>query len=401
MTNPLAEPFKKTFRTTATHVVKAPGRVNLIGEHLDYNGLPVLPMAIQRRVEMVFRSRDDEMVRLANATSSAYDPMEFRLSRKVPRGPAGDWENYPKAAGQALTREFGLMGGLDGLVASNLPVAVGLSSSAALVVAVALAIMEVNIYDLEPGELAELLAEGERYVGTRGGAMDQAVCLLAEKGTASRIEFDPLSVTHVPIPDDWRFVVASTLVKAEKSGAAKEAYNARTRECAEALEAVAPRVDADDPPGSYSELLERVDSTDELVAMADEVMNETLLRRFRHVVTEARRVREAEEALRAGELAAFGSLLDASHRSLRNDYEVSSPELDELLRVAWEGGAAGARLTGAGFGGCILAVCRKGEDKGLIAALDEAYYAKRDVEGPLKMHRFVAKPRGGAAVEPL
>lgn len=400
MTSPLAEPFKRTFRTTATHVVKAPGRVNLIGEHLDYNGLPVLPMAIQRRVEMVFCSRDDEMVRLANATSSAYGPREFRLSRKVPRGPAGDWGNYPKAAGQALTREFGLMGGLDGLVASNLPVAVGLSSSAALVVAVALAIMEVNIYDLGPRELAKLLAEGERYVGTKGGAMDQAVCLLAEKGTASRIEFDPLSVTHVPIPDDWRFVVASTLVTAEKSGPAREAYNTRTRECAEALEAVAPRVDAGDPPSSYPELLERA-STEELVAMADEVMNETLLRRFRHVVTEAKRVHEAEAALRAGELSAFGSLLDASHRSLRNDYEVSSPELDELLRVAWEGGAAGARLTGAGFGGCIVAVCRKGEDKDLIAALDEGYYAERDVEGSLKKHRFVARPRGPATVEPL
>ena len=214
MTTPLADPFKRTFKTMATHVVKAPGRVNLIGEHIDYNGLPVLPMAIQRRVEMVFCSRDDEMVRLANATSKAFGPREFRLGRRVPRGPAGDWGNYPRAAAQALTGEFGLLGGLDGLVASNLPIAVGLSSSAALVVAVGLAIMEVNIYDLEREELAELLAAGERYVGTQGGGMDQAVCLLAEKGSATRISFDPLAVTHVPIPDDWRFVVASTLVKA-------------------------------------------------------------------------------------------------------------------------------------------------------------------------------------------
>lgn len=401
MTSPLAEPFKKTFRTMATHVVKAPGRVNLIGEHIDYNSLPVLPMAIQRRVEMVFCSRDDEMVRLGNATSREYGPREFRLARTVPRGPAGDWGNYARAAGQALTRQFGLMGGLDGLVASNLPIAVGLSSSAALVVAVALAIMEVNIYDLEPPELADLLAEGERYVGTKGGGMDQAVCLLAEPGTATRISFDPLTVTHVPVPDDWRFVVASTLAKAEKAGNAREAYNARTRECAEALEAVAPRVDADDPPKSYPELLERGGSAEELVAMADEVMNETLLRRFRHVVTEAERVDRAVEAMKAGDLGTFASLLDASHRSLRNDYEVSSPELDELLMAAWEGGAAGARLTGAGFGGCILAVCRQGEDKGLIAALDENYYAGRKVDGPLKKHRFVARARGAASVELL
>ena len=377
-------------------VSRAPGRVNLIGEHIDYNGLPVLPMALDREIVLRFRPRSDARVILRN-TDSRFQPTEFEASADIPKAPAGAWGNYPRAAAQILWRETGPLTGLEGEISSNLPAAAGLSSSSALVVATALALLDSIGREVPRNQLMAMLARGERYVGLAGGGMDQAISLGGRSGHAMRIDFRPsVSLTSVPVPDDWRIIVASSMVEAAKSAGARDAYNSRVAECRSALELVATRGLGIDPPADYHELLGRVPAA-ELLEPARAVLPELLYRRFRHVVTEAVRVAEAEESLRRADLASFGRLLQASHASLRDDYEVSGPELDQLVSIAVGAGAAGARLTGAGFGGAILAVASAGDAPHVIETLRREFYEPRRVAS-LNEVLFPVEPSAGASV---
>jgi galactokinase len=383
----------------ATHLVQAPGRVNLMGDHIDYNGLPVLPIAIQRRVFLLYRERDDATVRLVNA-DERYPAREFVLSETIEPSPEGDWSNYVKAAARALAQRFDVRRGFDAAVGSDIPTAAGLSSSSALVVAGALAVLHVNEIWVDRMELAELLAAAEHYVGTRGGGMDQAICLAARRHSASRIDFGPLRLTAHPIPPEWHFVVAFSLMPAEKSGVARETYNTRVRECREALTRVAEALGLTGRVDSYPALMaERPVAA--LIETADAVLEDPLARRFRHVLTEAERVRRAERALLAYDLRGFGRLMSDSHHSLRDDFEVSRPELDELVDISTRAGAAGARLTGAGLGGCIIALCPVVRAPRVLDALARRYYAERGAQEPLEQILFVAEPSGGASVAPL
>jgi galactokinase len=376
--------------------VCVPGRVNLIGDHIDYNGLSVLPMAIQRHVSVLYRERSDTSVHIAS-TDDRYAPREFELAKDIDPFPAGDWGNYAKAAAQGLGQHFKIKRGYDAVVHSDIPVAAGLSSSSAVVVANALAILHANEIEIERLKLAEILAEAEHYVGTRGGGMDQAICLAARRHSASRIDFGPLRLTAHLIPPEWQFVIAFSLVLAEKSGLARETYNSRTRECREALALLTETLKLSDRVDSYPALLaERRPA--QLVRTAEDILEERLLRRFRHVATESDRVRRSEKALTAYDLRAFGRLMTESHASLRDDYEVSCAELDELVELSTHAGAAGARLTGAGLGGCIVALCSEKKTKKVLKALADRYYGKREFEGRLEDQLFVAEPSGGAAV---
>ena len=243
--------------TDRTWQAIAPGRVNLIGEHTDYNGLPVLPIAIDRDIRIDFRVAGEPMVRLDNA-STRFAPFDFRLDRPIEAAPQGDWSNYVRAAARGLLDHgIALPRGVTGRVTGNVPIASGLSSSSALVVAAALALLKANGVEvgavsglegypavptgpaLSRLELAALMARAERFVGLQGGGMDQAACLHGVEGQALRIDFDPLRVTPVVVPEGWRWVVASSLVRAEKSAGAREAYNERARQCREALAVVA------------------------------------------------------------------------------------------------------------------------------------------------------------------
>jgi len=381
-------------------VVRAPGRVNLIGEHTDYNGLPVFPLALQLGVELVGRPRADGQVRATN-TAARFTASSFALAPRIEPAPAGDWSNYLRAAAQHLVERHGLRRGLDLTVTSDLPSAAGLSSSSALVVAAALALLEANAVELPRLELMRACAEAERYVGTHSGGMDQAICLAGRRGHALVIDFEPLRFEAVPIPADWRFVVADTGVRAEKSGAARAAYNRCTAECRAALEAFqAARVvpPGTDGPASYAELA-AAHGADELCERAARYLPPVLLARFRHVLTEAARVRAAREAMQRGDLPGFGRLMDASHASLRDDYRVSCAELDELCSVLRTGGAAGARLTGAGFGGCAVALCREREIEPLLARVEERYLRPRGLEPRNSL--LVAEASDGARVERL
>jgi galactokinase len=260
----------------------------------------------------------------------------------------------------------------------------------------ALAIMRANGVTVASLELMDLLGRGERYVGTAGGGMDQAIILGAQAGCASRIDFHPLRLTPTTVPADWQFIVAWSLVHAEKSGAARQAYNERTGQCDEARRLVAGRLGHREDI-TYPALLAAA-SVEELLQVAGSTLSEVLARRFRHVVTEGTRVPQAEAALAARDLGLFGQLLDASHRSLRDDYEVSHPELDRLVELARAAGAAGARLTGAGFGGSIVALCRIERATDVVAALRERFYAPRGAADGVGRHVFMAEPSAGAEV---
>ncbi len=395
----LAAQFVKRFGKSPTHSAAAPGRVNLIGEHIDYAGLSVLPIAIQRRVTLAYCHRPDTSVSLANRDPQ-YADRTFTLDGSVDPYQAGDWGNYVRAAAQGLRDCYGSLQGIDAVVCSDLPAAAGLSSSSALVVVSALALLDRNGITIDRLELAELLAKAERYVGVHGGGMDQAICLSAQPDTASRIDFNPLRLRTISVPSDWCFIVASSLVRASKSSEARTAYNQRTRECDEALATVLRGLRMSPRIRNYQELLAQV-SGEAIEAVADGELHGVLRKRFRHVVSEAVRVSRAEEAMREGDVAKFGVLMRQSHDSLRHDFDVSCPELDELVSIATAAGAAGARLTGAGFGGCIVALCHKDEGDGILRTLADRFYADRGLEGDLRDELFIARSSEGASVRQL
>jgi galactokinase len=368
--------------------------VNLIGEHTDYNGLPVFPMALQRECRLLVRARRDATVNVADANPE-FPARTFELGASIDPYPGGDWGNYVKAAGQALVQRCGELRGFDAVVSSDIPIAAGLSSSSALVVASALATLRVNELSIDALELMDQMAEAERYVGLRGGGMDQAICLGAVPGSACRIDFDPLRLIPVAVPPEWQFVVAYSLIRAPKSGSVRESYNLRTRQCREALSAVVASLDLAPDVGSYSGLLSRQPAATAIGA-AEAALDATLFRRFRHVVTEGVRVDQAQTALVEEDIAAFGRLMVESHCSLREDYEVSCPELDQLVEIALGSGAWGARLTGAGFGGCIVALADVEHVALVLEALQREYYVNRTFAGKAEDQLFAVVPSGGA-----
>jgi galactokinase len=357
-------------------------------------------MAIQREARIAFRPREDGMIVL-HAADPGFPTVEFELRPGVPPDGAGHWGNYVKAAANELARRHAIWLGLEGVLASDIPVAAGLSSSSAIVIAVGLALAELNEVPVEERAFAELMADAERYTGTRGGGMDQAISLAARAGFAARLSFGPLRIQHVAVPEEWCFVVADTGVRVEKSGAAQKAYNLRRAECEEAFELVVEEVVraslARTTPASYPDLI-RLLGAERAMSVGEDILDRNLFRRYRHVVTEAGRVDDAVERLRSSDLAGFGTLMDASHGSLRTDFLMSSGELDELTAIAREGGAYGARLTGAGLGGCIVAVADRHAAEGVLETLAREYYAPRKLTGDLRARAFVAVPSPGASV---
>jgi galactokinase len=295
---------------------------------------------------------------------------EFDLRRPLVAIGGGDWRDYARAAARWLVDTTGAERGMDALVTSDLPMASGLSSSSALVVACALAFARVNDLAVGRVRLAHELALAEQFAGTRGGGMDQAASLLSRAGHVSFVSFEPLRVEYVPFPDEAVVIVVDSGERAAKSGTARRAYNERRAAGVEALRRVAASLDA--VGSSYATLL-RERAAAELVEAAEDVLDGdgALLRSFRHTVREACRVDAAAAALRRGDIPALGRLLVASHRSLRDDLAVSTERLDAIVEVALHAGALGARLTGAGFGGSAIALA----DAGRAAPVREALEA--------------------------
>ena len=356
-------------------MISAPGRVNLIGEHIDYHGLPVLPIALRHSIRVHFHPRSDCKI---SVTSGAYGHREFTWTAGLTPVARGDWENYLRAAAQAIAGKWGVMNGIDATIDADLPAAAGLSSSSALIVAVTLSLLRANHREASFEELMQILPDGEQFVGTRGGGMDHAASLASREGCASLIEFVPLAIHHIPIPADWAFLVANILHTAEKSGAVRERYNAVRTAGTEALRETGF--------ASYAEAIQGRTEED-LRALA---AAKHLPPPFLHVVTEASRVRHAVEAMHANDAGRFGRLLLESHASLRDRLQVSCPALDRLVDAAMASGAAGARLTGAGFGGCAVVFCHRADlSKVHDGLVDRFYSGCRD-------HILPAEPGRGA-----
>jgi galactokinase len=363
--------------------ISVPGRVNLIGEHVDYHGLPVLPMAIQRRIRIAWRPRTDNRVR---AVSLGYGQREFTWTDKLQAGAPGEWENYVKAAAQAVHDHWNINRGIDAAVVSDLPPAAGLSSSSALLTGFSLALLAANGIRTSFDELMGVLPEGEYFVGTRGGGMDHAAVLASKAGCALLVHFVPVSACAVPIPKDWAFLVAHSLTTAEKSGAVRAEYNSRRTAGTRALE----RLGFD----SYAAAIAGR-TVDEIRALAAAKLEGEEQRCFLHVAGEALRTTAAVDALRAADAETFGRLLNESHDSLRDLLRVSNGALDSLVSTARDAGALGARLTGAGFGGCAVVFCHSSKREQIADALVSRYYSGRP-GFDRAVHLMEAEPSGGA-----
>jgi galactokinase len=336
---------------------RAPGRVNLIGEHTDYSEGFVLPMAIDRATVAAAAPRDDRRVRVRSLERG--ETAELDLDARDPR-PEGSWIDYAYGVALALARRVALRGA-DLAVATTVPIGAGLSSSAAFELSVASALLALAGASLPPRELARVGREAENgFVGLRSGIMDQLASACGVRDHALLIDCRSEELTPVPIPREAAVVVADSGVKHELSGSA---YNARRAESEEAARLLGARTLRDVSAG-------------ELARRGGE-LPDVLRRRARHVVSENARVLAAADAFRAGDLARAGELMNASHDSLRDDYEVSAPELDLLVDAARAvSGVFGARMTGGGFGGSIVVLAGRDAVGPLTTALEAAYRAR-------------------------
>ena len=363
--------------------VRVPGRVNLIGEHIDYHNLPVLPIAIGRGIRIRFRARADAVI---HGESAGFGARSFEWTRALDASADGDWINYAKAAAQAVANRWVPGFGIDAEVTADLPPAAGLSSSSALLTAFTLALLKANGIAAEFDELMSVLPEAEYFVGTRGGGMDHAAVLGARHGHALLVRFAPVSISQVHIPEDWAFLIAHSMTQAEKSSALRAEYNLRRAAGDRALVRLGVQ--------SYRAVVDS-GSAEEWLARARDVLTGPELDSFLHTVGEALRVRDAVAAMQRGDAATFGNLLNESHISLRDRLRVSCPELDELVQAALDSGASGARLTGAGFGGCAVVFCPARDRRRIADGLIERYYAGRPGFDP-GTHLMEAVPSDGA-----
>lgn len=373
--------FAEVFAGAPPRVAFAPGRVNLIGEHTDYNDGFVLPMAISRGVAVAFRRRTDRLIRahstsLDLTTTLALDDLDSTSRR--------DWAAYIAGVAWALTTEGLQVPGLDLCVAADLPIGAGLSSSAAIEVAVARAFAAAGGWAWDPVQTARLCQKVENeFVGMQCGVMDQFASAVSEEGCALLLDCRSLRHEPVPIPDSAVVVVMDTGVRRTLTSGA---YNERRAAC----EAAVTAIKAVDPT---IRALRDVDAA--LLERARGRMSDIVLRRARHVVAENLRPVLMAEALRDGDLAAAGTLMNDSHASLRDLFEVSCPELDLLAGIARDHAACfGARMTGAGFGGCAVALVDRAGAEAFAAAIVARYGATSG----LPTWAWICKPKAGASL---
>jgi galactokinase len=360
----LATRFAQRFGA-APRIFRAPGRVNVIGEHTDYNDGFVLPAALELATFVAILPRRDRLLR---ATSLAFDStVGIDLDDAAPTL-REDWSDYVRGVALVLERGGHRLVGADMMIAGNLPVGAGLSSSAALEVAVGYALLNVARIPVDLVALANWCRSAENdFVGMRCGIMDQLVSCCGIPGHALLIDCRSLAIRPVEIDPCIRLVVCNTMVHHEL---ASGEYNKRRAECEEGVARLA---------GSLGKIDALRDVTMADLAKHATVLPETILRRCRHVVSENDRVLSAAAALESSDLALCGRLMNESHRSLRDDYEVSSSELDLMVALA-NGlpGVYGSRMTGGGFGGSIVSLVEAGAVDHFRESIARAY---RDATG--------------------
>ncbi|HEX6703751.1 MAG TPA: galactokinase [Albitalea sp.] len=334
--------FRAAFGRSPTHLVQAPGRVNLIGEHTDYNDGFVLPCAIDRGTVVAAAKREDRRVRVVAADlGHALD--EFSLDAPIASRPDAHWADYVRGSVKHLMAHGVALAGAELAVAGDVPQGAGLSSSASLELAVLQAFKTLYVLDtLQPSRMAQIAQEAEnRFVGCECGIMDQLISARGIEGHAALIDCRSLEVSAVPLPAGIAVLIVDSRVQ---RGLVGSEYNLRRQQCEAAARHAGVKALRD---LSWPQFEARAAGLDPLI-----------VRRARHVITENQRTLEAAQALAAGDMRRMGALMAESHASMRDDFEITVPPVDRLAELlqALIGDAGGARMTGGGFGGCVVAL---------------------------------------------
>ncbi|NWF63053.1 MAG: galactokinase [Chloroflexi bacterium] len=372
--NDLIHSFESHFNAKPVFIAHAPGRVNLIGEHTDYNDGFVLPMAIDRGVWLALRPRQDGKVRIFSLDLETESEFEiYSLHRE------GGWIEYPKGIASELIKAGYSLKGFDAVLTGNVPRGAGLSSSAAVELATACAFAAASGFEWDAPRMARLAQKAENeWVGVNCGIMDQMASAACKEAHALFLDCRSLEIQHAPLPQDVSVVILDT---STRRGLVDSAYNERRSQCEKAADWLRVKALRD---VSVEEFHKRKTGLDEIT-----------IRRARHVVTENARVLEALEAMKQGDVKRLGELFNASHESLRDDFEVTNDALNIMVACAREQpGCYGARMTGAGFGGCAVALVEREKAEAFAQDVAAAYRHRCDLEASI----YVCQASAGARI---
>ncbi|ADU68471.1 galactokinase [Pantoea sp. At-9b] len=369
--------FVETFGYQPSHSIQAPGRVNLIGEHTDYNDGFVLPCAIDYQTVIACAKRDDRQVRVVAVD---YDNQQDSFSLDAPIEPLSEpmWANYVRGVVKHLQKRDASFGGVDMVISGNVPQGAGLSSSASLEVAVGTVFQQLYQLPLDGAAIAVNGQEAEnQFVGCNCGIMDQLISALGKQDHAMLLDCRSLSTRAVPMPADVAVVIINSNFRRTLVGSE---YNTRREQC--------------ETGARFFNKPALRDVTLAEFTAAEAQLDPLVAKRVRHVITENARTLEAADALSAGDLTLMGKLMAESHASMRDDFEITVPPIDQLVEIvkAEIGPRGGVRMTGGGFGGCIVALMPTDLVDQVQAAVAEQYEAKTGIKETF----YVCKASEGA-----
>ena len=379
----LAVEFAYRFGRVPT-VSRAPGRVNLIGEHTDYNDGFVMPAALEFATLTAASPRPDRRLRVYSMIMD--ETREFDLN-SPPAAPAGDWSDYILGVALMLEKSGRTLSGADLVVWTDVPIGAGLSSSAALEVSCAHALITAARLPFEPIEIAKVCQRAENdFVGMRCGVMDQYISCRGVAGNALLIDCRSLASRNVAIAANLRLLVANSMVRHQHAGGE---YNARREACEEGVRLLSRNL------GPIKALR---DVTPDQLEASRHKLPDLIYRRCRHIVTENARVLEAERALDAGDFVACGHAMNASHVSMRDDFEITCPEVDTLVGLAQTvEGVYGSRMTGGGFGGCTVSLIEASAVETASRIMIDGYRIATGLEAEI----FACAPSDGVRLIPV
>jgi len=379
----LVDRVQKTFASSyghaPTHLVQAPGRVNLIGEHTDYNGGFVLPCAINYQTIVASTARKDNLIRII-AVDYGNQTDEFDLSQEIAFQHDRMWPNYIRGVVVCLLSRGWSFAGADLVVSGNIPQGAGLSSSAALGVAIGQTFKELYNLAINGVDIALNAQQAENdFVGCNSGIMDQMISVKGEQGRALMLDCRSLEAQSVAMPNNTAVVIVNSN---KKRGLVDSEYNARRFQCEQSA--------------AFFKVPALRDVTLEMFESKSAELDSVLVKRVRHVITENHRTQLAAELLRQGDLVKMGQLMAESHHSMRYDFEITVPEIDTLVEIIQSaiGDRGGVRMTGGGFGGCVVSLI----PADLVSAVKDAVEENYEQQTGLEPSIYVCKASGGAGL---
>ncbi len=364
-------------------IARAPGRVNLIGEHTDYNDGFVFPMALNFQILTAARKRNDELVRIHSVDFQK--TVEFALNERIHFDAENSWSNYPRGVLAVLLEKGIKLSGMDLAFSGDIPQGSGLSSSAALEVGVAITLQALNGFSMSGPDLARLCQRAENnFVGMNCGIMDQFISMMGREEFALFLDCRSLEYRHVPMKlGEYRIVICQSGVK---HSLVDSEYNKRREECEAGVRVLSER---------FPNVKALRDANLAELNICQAELDSTVYQRCRHVITENQRVLESINALERNDLITFGRLINGSHDSLRDDYQVSCFEIDLLVEFARNfEGVLGSRITGGGFGGCTVNLVSNAIIEDFISEIT-TYYQK---ETGITPHLYISTPAAGAEI---